>query len=258
MRARTNPYAGRYIVSKMAKTRAIAANPLIRGHIPETKSMNKESLHRMLHKHKMVYIKPNSGTFGNGVMRVEWNERDPSSPYHYQNGTRKKRFGSFHTMYTAIRKDMTRKNYLVQKGIHLLKYRGNRFDIRVMVQQSPNRKWETTGIIGRVAHPQKIVTNFHNGGKLMPVETLLAGYLSRDNKQRYIHKLKKLGLQVAKAMHVKYKKIKEIGLDVAVENDLKPWILEVNTSPDPYIFRRLKDKRIFQKIYRYAKAYKRI
>jgi hypothetical protein len=32
-------------------------------------------------------------------------------------------------------------------------------------------------------------------------------------------------------------------------------VLEVNTSPDPYIFRRLKDKSIFGKIRRYARAY---
>ncbi|UUZ90327.1 YheC/YheD family protein [Paenibacillus sp. P25] len=45
---------------------------------------------------------------------------------------------------------------------------------------------------------------------------------------------------------------------MAIDQKLYPWILEVNTWPDPWIFRKLKDKRIFRRIYRYSKAYGRL
>ncbi|MNI11172.1 Endospore coat-associated protein YheD [compost metagenome] len=249
-----------HITSKWKKTKAIAVNSSIREHIPITKRMTKESLKSMLEEYNMVYIKPDKGTFGNGVMRVErkGHTDHEGAGYQYQAGEKLKKFKGFEAMYKSICKHKRKRKYLVQKGINLLKYKGNRFDLRVMVQQSPKRKWETTGVIGRVAHPKKIVTNFHSGGTLKPVGVLLNNYLSNNRKVPYIGKLKSLGLDVAKTMHAHYRGVKEIGLDVALDKELKPWILEVNTRPDPFIFRRLKNKRIFAKIVRYARAYKRL
>jgi len=247
----------RYVHSKIGKTRAVEAFAALRKHVPLTRRMTHGTLLQMLRDYKMVYVKPNVGMFGNGVIRVEWEETKDKA-FSYQLGVKESRFDTFDEMYASILKVTNKRHYLAQKGIHLLKYKGNRFDLRVMVQQTPKRSWETTGIIGRVAHPSKIVTNFHSGGTLKPVETLLASYVTGEEQRRYIVKLRALGTQVARAIHAKYRGVKEIGVDVALDKELNPWILEVNTSPDPFIFRRLKDKRIFAKMRRYERSYSRL
>jgi glutathione synthase/RimK-type ligase-like ATP-grasp enzyme len=244
---------GRYVHNKWAKTQVLLTDDTVKNHVPLTKRMDRTNLYEMLHKYRMVYIKPITGTYGNGVMRVEWQE-GTVQPYWYQTGVYKKRFYTFDDLYRSLRQDTLERNYLVQKGIQLLTYRNNRFDIRVMVQQNLKRKWETTGIIGRVANPRKIVTNVHNGGTLKPVETLLASYLPKQEKYQYIQELKRLGLKIAKTLQKKYRGLKEIGVDVALDHDLKAWVLEVNSAPDPYIFRKLKDKSIFAKVFRYYLA----
>lgn len=165
--------------------------------------MTGKSLEQMLNIHKMVYVKPDIGTFGNGVMRVEW-QPGAEQPYSYQSGEIKRRFKHFGKLYASIVQKTRNRPYLVQKGIHLLTYKGSRFDLRVMVQQSPQRKWEATGIIGRVAHPRKIVTNFHNGGTLKPAEALFAGYMNATEREQFIGRLRTLGLQAARAMHARY------------------------------------------------------
>ncbi|WP_028548893.1 YheC/YheD family protein [Paenibacillus sp. UNC451MF] len=248
----------RYVVSKWTKTCVLSENSKIRSHIPPTEKMTHSSLKSMLDKYRMVYIKPDKGTFGIGVMRVDV-ESDHAKPiYRYQSGADIRRFSSYDDMYESIRRLTNDRLYLVQMGIHLTKYRNRRFDIRVQVQQSPQNKWETTGVIGRVAHPQKVVTNIHNGGQIKAIETLMKAYMPGDKQKLFIRSLKKLGRLTAEEMFKTYKGIKEIGLDVALDKDLHPWILEVNTNPDPYIFNRLKDKKMYRKVYRYAKAYGRV
>ncbi|NOU93862.1 YheC/YheD family protein [Paenibacillus sp. LMG 31456] len=249
-----------YVLSKWKKTKVLLKKPEMRMYIPDTMKLTRSSLRELLGKYKMVYIKPDKGTYGNGVMRVEMtsigSEGDGES-FRYQNGLDIRSFTNFEELYNSIIKRTKNRLYLVQKGINLTKYRNRRFDIRVMVQQTPQKKWEATGVIGRVGDPKKVVTNVHNGGKLKPIETLLSPYLSGDEKRKYIARLNTLGLKTAQQLHTRFRGIKEIGLDVALDEKLHPWVLEVNTCPDPYIFCKLKDKSIFRKIHRYAKAYGR-
>lgn len=255
---KSKPNYRRHVVSKWAKTQAVIPNRKLAKYIPETRKLNRESLKDMLDRYGMIYVKPNSGTYGIGVMRVERLAGEGDASYRCHIGTKIHTFTQYDDLYRHIAGLTRKRMYLAQKGIHLLKYRQRRFDLRVMVQQSPAGTWQTTGLIGRVAAPGKIVTNVHNGGTLKPVEVLLQGHAGSAEKSRLAWRLRRLGTSVARQLHSKYRGIKEIGLDVALDERLHPWILEINTAPDPYIFRKLKDKRIFAKIYRYAKAYGRL
>lgn len=245
------------VTSKLRKTAALLRDESLRAYVPITARMNRHTLRNMLDTHRMVYVKPNVGTFGNGVIRVEKRNQGKDA-YWFQSGAKARSFRSFDAMFAALSQAKARRPYLVQKGIHLLKHNGRRFDLRVMVQHNLQQRWETTGIIGRLAHPKKIVTNYHNGGTPMKAETLLGSHMPAARRTRMMSRLKQLGLSTARQMSRSFPGVKEIGLDVALDHTLHPWILEVNTNPDPYIFRVLKDKSMFRKVIRYAKAYGRI
>lgn len=239
----------RYVTSKWKKTAALRKVGQLDRCIPETKRMSKSGLKRMLDRYGMVYVKPEKGMWGKGVMRVE----RLGSGYRYQLGTRVSDHGTYDSMYAALLKDTKRRKYLVQRGINLLKYNGRRFDLRVMAQLSPAGTWETTGIIGRVAGKQKVVTNVHNGGELVPAERLLAPHAGSVNGK--LKSLAELGVLTGRTMRNAFPGVYKVGLDIAMDATLKPWILEVNTKPDPYIFRNLPDKSIYRKVMRYEKAY---
>ncbi|MFF2483607.1 YheC/YheD family protein [Paenibacillus sp. NPDC058071] len=245
-----------HVTSKWVKTQVLLQNAQLEPYVPETMLYNRDALFHMLEKYEMVYVKPNVGTYGKGVIRVqklEW----PSQGYKYQINTTIRIFESYQAMERSLRVYTSKKRYLVQKGIHLLTHNTRRFDIRVMVQQSPSKSWEATGIIGRLSHPGKIVTNYHSGGTPMAFELLMIDHLTAEQQQEYIVRLQELGLAIARQMRLSYPRLKEIGVDIAIDTDLHPWILEVNTKPDPFIFRRLNNRSVFRKIYRYAKAYGR-
>ncbi|WP_027084635.1 YheC/YheD family protein [Cohnella panacarvi] len=247
-------YASKHLTNKWLKTKAIARDAKVRGWVPETRLMNLSSLRAMLRRYGMVYVKPVSGTYGRGVMRVEAG----IGAYTYQVEQTKRSFATVEDLYRSITRHKLKRSYLVQRGIRLLKYKGRRFDIRVMVQRNLRGRWETTGIIGRVAHPRKIVTNYHSGGKPTALQTLLAPLSTKTVRARIERRIASVGYNAAVALNRAYPTVNMVGADIGLDTSFRPWIIELNTAPDPYLFRFLKDKRIHRKVLRYARALGRI
>ncbi|WP_373231145.1 YheC/YheD family protein [Cohnella sp.] len=243
-----------HVGSKWRKTSVLLQSRSLQNIVPRTVRFNRNTLMKMLQHYGMVYIKPDKGRHGKGVFRVE----RANGQYRFQAGKVKRNYHSYLTMFQAIRKETKGRSYLVQRGIHLLKYKGRRFDLRVMVQLNPRRKWETTGIIGRVAAPGKVVTNYHNGGTPMSANRLLGRHLSKSAVANKVRFLEKMGVKTGKVMRKAFSGVSEIGVDIGLDHSLTPWIIEVNTSPDPFIFRKLPDPAVFRKIRRYAQVYGRL
>ena len=241
----------RYVLSKWKKTLALLKDNQLRTVIPTTVRFNERNLDTMLKKHAMLYIKPEIGSFGNGVIRIEKHRKH----FQYQSKEKIYKFKTFQLMYDALKKTIGKRSYLIQTGIELLKHQKHAFDLRVMVQINPNQQWEATGIIGRVAAPNKIVTNYHSGGTPKPLEPLLSPYLSKGDLRKKTVELNQIGIRTGKAMQRKFAGVCELGVDIGLDEARRPWIFEVNTSPDRYIFKKHPNKAIFRKIMSYAKSY---
>lgn len=241
----------RFVVSKWTKTKVLLGCNEVRPYIPDTEKLSKASLHTMLKLYGMVYVKPEKGTHGRGVIRVE---KRGIGNYTYQLGIKERSFDNYEEMFKSLIDQTNNKSYLVQKGIHLMKYKNKRFDIRVMVQLSPTGVWETTGFLGRIAHTGKIVTNYNSGGKITDVDKLLGEYLSTQDIMKVLKQLDKIGVATAKHLYKSYPGIQQIGLDIGFDRHWIPWIIEVNTNPDPYAFNKLSDKSMYKKVMRYKRA----
>jgi hypothetical protein len=239
--------SGRY--SKWAKTCVLMKHQQLRQHIPMTLKMNRESLDKMLKLHGMVYIKPCCGSKGKGVIKVERKkEKKGKVLYQYHFNSNQRRFDSFNSLFASINKVKLGRAYLIQKGIHMARYNNRPFDLRVMVQMNPQGKWEYTGSVARVAHPGKAVTNGSQGATIHTLEEVLSRYGSSKTVNQMRGVVRHLGLQVAKELKKRYPELKEAGSDIALDANLKPWILEVNIRPELKPFSKLKNKSMYLKM----------
>ncbi|MBE9913598.1 YheC/YheD family protein [Paenibacillus donghaensis] len=253
------------VSSKWAKTKALLRNKQIMHFIPTTLKYSLETLSDMLRDNMLVYIKPDTGTYGNGVMCVERlnvlisEVNEPVEHYRLQYGTLSESFDSLNHLHLAIMHRIEDKPYLIQKGIFKLNYDNRPFDLRILTQRTPSGTWESTGVVARVAGRNKIITNYHSGGTVKMLNEVLSEHASQRKISALEKQLYTLGEDTARQLQKTYPRLKEIGLDVAIDQDLYPWILEVNTLPALFPFKKfIKNKDVYQRIERYAIAYGRL
>ena len=253
------------VSSKWTKTKILLKNKGLASYIPVTKIYSYEHLGPMLETHTLVYIKPDRGTYGNGVMCAELvtsEESGTSGPdisYTLKYDTRQETFTDLKALHNTIMQLCGGKEYLIQQGIRLLQYKGRSFDLRVLTQRTPLGGWESTGIIGRVAGKEKIVTNHHSGGTVQHFKVLMSEHMSAQEIENTRQELKELGVNTASQLQKFYPDLKEIGLDIAIDERWNIWILEVNTKPALYPFKQFfKNPAIYQKVKKYAAAYGRL
>ena len=243
------------IKSKFLKTTVLLREEALKEYVPETRRLSAESLLELLRCYGMVYIKPDKGRYGGGIMRAEMLSGPHNTVFRLSLGRVSRQYTSYEELQVAVESITAFRPYLVQQGIQMLTHDNCLFDVRVMVQQSPRRKWETTGYLARVAAPGRIVTNFHSEGTPHELPPILANYLSSTDSKRLIQRLCRLGVTVAKRCHRAFPQLKEVGLDIAIDRGMKPWILEVNTRPMADVFMKLGNKTMFRRITRYARLY---
>lgn len=241
------------VTSKLLKTKLLLHHPELAKHIPATRPFTRCHLLRMLERYRMVYVKPDRGSLGIGVMRVE----KRGSSYRYQSGVRLFMFRTYEELFRSVSKRIGGKRYLIQQGIHMLTYTKCPFDFRVMIQRNPSRKWEPTGTVGRVAHPRKVVTNGSQGSTIYPAADLLKPHVRDGKTAGLLDRMNRIARLTAALFSRTYPAMNELGLDIAVDRSLTPWILEVNTRPDPCPFTKLKQRHTINKIVAYGKAYGR-
>ncbi|WP_372630102.1 YheC/YheD family protein [Cohnella sp.] len=241
------------VTSKWIKTKLLEGSASLALHIPATRRLTAASLGRMLSRHRMVYIKPVSGSCGIGVMRVDrahgkWTVRD---------GVKRQVFPGYSALFRWIRRRIGREPYLVQRGIHVLRLGGRPIDYRVMIQKGRKVGWKVTGMAARVASPRKAVTNGSQGGSIYEARGLLRRTAGHSRASRLLSEFEQLAHATARRFDRAYPRIRELGLDIAVDRSKRSWIIEVNTRPDPCPFTKLPDRSMLRRIVSFARSYGR-
>jgi glutathione synthase/RimK-type ligase-like ATP-grasp enzyme len=247
-------YKSLSVKSKWIKTKWLVKHRKLKKFIPRTMLFNSKNLDLMLAAFSTIYFKPTDGTGGADIIRIKRKD----SGYQIQLKSVKSYYSSRKSLYIKLHRISKKRSFLLQQGIVLATTKGRPFDVRVMVQKTTKGKWVSSATFTKIGRTGKVATNYHQGGKLgYFFQTMAgAGYKSASIRRKK-EKLEWLGCTVGNQFDSYKKGFRELGLDVALDGKGKPWILEVNTRPQFYPLKHMKDKSMYRRILSFSKQYGR-
>jgi hypothetical protein len=231
----------------MKKGLPLMNDPIMRHYVPDTDWFEHSSLQRMLQSYECVYIKPDIGRKGTGIIRVKKLNAKESEISYKQTTS----LSSPDKVYSRIQKILNpNKKYIIQQGVDLATYQHRPFDVRV-VMQKPLGRWRATLMSAKVA-PQKssIVTNIAKGAKDYNLYRILKGIDQSLNSSAIMRDLLDASHQIAQVLSSHFP-LRILGLDMGIDKKGKVWFIEANTKPDSIGLETI-DRRLYRK-YRRAK-----
>jgi hypothetical protein len=231
LRRRCRVFNGQTRYSKYIINQLLYSHSKLKSHIPPTKLLSKAGLQQMMNRHQNLYIKPASGSLGLGIMKLA---KRKAGKWLLQSNHKTIQLNG-RQVYGVVLRSTQGKQYIVQKGIQLAKYRGKPYDIRVTVQKGTGGAWNVAGMVGKVAARHKHVTNIARGGSAVRCNELFKA--SGLNAAIMNRRIGRFSLQIAKRLDHKLKQLGDMGLDIGVSDKGKPYFIEMNGRDLRYSFK---------------------
>ncbi len=231
---------GRYFnpgfISKLALYQWMRQSRLGRRLMPATEpAADFGQIEKMLQRCGTIYLKPFFGSLGRGIVRV-----DRIGPGSYlvrlprtDRADRWIRVGD-DSLQTILDKHVRWGSYLVQRGLRLARVNDRSFDIRVLVQKNIRGRWLVASAVARMAHLGSAVSNLARGGEIIrPSAALMDAFgWNRPQALGKVARIRRLAVNVARAIDkASGQSHGELGLDLAVDQDGRTWLLEANAKP---------------------------
>ncbi len=232
---RWNRYSKLYIHS------LLWADPEIRPHLAYTVSGTAENVRLMMKSYNTLFIKPNSGSIGAGIMRITRTDKGWKFSYAVRVKGRK-RWKSIlftDTLPGHLLKKLTARKYHIQEALSLATYRGNPFDLRVSVQKDASGDWQVTGMVGKVAPAGRFLSNVGQGGKVHKLAELLDEY--PNLKAKVVERdIGEFALRVVRRLEESIPGLADVGLDIGLTKEGLPLFIECNGRDQRYAFRNVR------------------
>jgi glutathione synthase/RimK-type ligase-like ATP-grasp enzyme len=228
--------------SKWRQSIAFSNDPIIVKKTPKTSLYNKNNIKNYIEKYKTVYLKPDEGGKGKGVIKLSRVGKN----FIIQKGTKRHVMSKPSDAYDTLQKFTKGRAYIIQQGISLIQVNQRPIDFRILLLK-PRGRWIAMGVMGKWAAKNKFVTNYSSGGKAITLQKALRHKWAIGQKEsaHLEAKLKSLGLHMART-HFNY--AKELGLDIGIDQNKNIWIIEGNTRPGIKLFKSHEDHQLYSKI----------
>jgi len=203
-------------------------------YIPKTKIYTKEHLYELAQEFETVFVKPVHGSQGRNIIKltkVDENHYTLQSSITSLNNNSSNKV-SLDEIHHLIKPFLHNRFYLIQQGVELASYESCSMDFRVLCHKNLNNHWQVTSIVARVAASDEFVSNIARGGRLLRPLNVLRTSVGTKQSLEVLALMKELALETASIISNSSTGITgELGIDIGVDQDGKPWIIEANSKP---------------------------
>ncbi len=225
-------------------------NQSIRRYLPHTVLYSKENLLQFLQRYQVVYVKPAVGSVGIGVVRIE----RQGDRYQFVASTQRN-VVTKPQLITQVARWVGKKKFLIQQGVPLALYEGRTFDIRVSVQKNAEHQWTVSGMVAKVANETNKLSNLSRGGSAVPISEALSPTFSPNDHPRILDGISKAAVEIAKQYASYFPSLADLGLDMGVDGNGNPYLIEVNVRDQRYSFYKAGEITMFRRTYLHPMEY---
>lgn len=223
---------------------------------PATKKLKGfSSLCDMIKSHPYLYLKPEEGKAGHGIMRLK-HQSSKALPYRLQiqnnRGSTTYKAATLERLWQRVYKETNGEPYLIQQGIELAALHGRPFDLRLLVQKAEHGSFSVTGIGARMAGADSITTHVPRGGSIEDPEKLLTAVFGPERSQDILGRVRNAAVQIAKQIEKGSEyQLGEMSMDLGIDTSGSLWFFEANARPMKFDEPNIR-KRSLERIFKYC------
>ena len=222
---------------------SLSAEPLGELGLPRTEKYSRRRVVKFMEQSPVCIIKPRFGSGGHGIIKIARNGADYDITYKDQTvkSTEQDLMGRIGEIREKMRTG--KRLYIIQECIDLPRYNDGVFDIRVIYQRGKSGKPLRTGMAARLAAPNKITANLHQGGSRETLSNVLTSLFNQDVNGPIAESIREHSRVIFEKLDSKCGPIGEIGIDFLIDQSGKVHLIEVNSIPGRSLFHVLPDIR---------------
>lgn len=194
-----------------------------------------DGVRSLLETGNAVYLKPQSGSYGEGICRIERIGTGYRMSRRCGDITVVNGFDTLRACLVATRSHMRRTAHVAQQAVALRRYAGAPTDFRLHVQRAED-DWEVVAIGAKVARSGGLTTHVRAGGRVEAGDVVLRDWFgagASSMRERMEDAARCIAVRLCACLDPG---LAELGIDMGIAEDGRFGVFEANAKPGRAIF----------------------